>query len=60
MESQLKSLTVNTLRQGLGNIHHKRDLKCKSVRKKMIAGIVSNIVQKVIPHDFFQENREIG
>ena len=33
MESELKSLTVNTQRQGLGNMHHDRDLRCKNVRK---------------------------
>ena len=34
MESQVKSLTVNTQRQALGNALHKRDLRCKKCKEK--------------------------
>ena len=37
MESQLKSLTVNTQRQGLGNMHHNRDLRCKKCKEKNLS-----------------------
>ena len=32
MESQLKSLTVNTQWQSLENMYHNRDLRCKHVK----------------------------
>ena len=34
MESQLKSLTVNTQQQGLGNMDHNSDLRCKKCKEK--------------------------
>ena len=61
MENQLKSLTVYTQRQGLGNILHNRYLRFKKCKEKNLsdyAGIASNIVQKAIPHLFVRANRE--
>ena len=37
IESQLKSLTVNTQRQGLVNMLHKRDLRCKKCKEKILS-----------------------
>lgn len=37
MESQLKSLTVNTQWQGLGKIHHNRDLICKNCKENNLS-----------------------
>ena len=37
MESQLKSLTVNTQWQGLGNMLQKRDLRCKKCKEKNLS-----------------------
>ena len=34
IESQLKPLTVNTQQQGLGNIYHNKDLRCKKYKEK--------------------------
>ena len=61
MENQLKSLTVYTQRQGLGNILHNRYLRFKKCKEKNLSdyvGIASNIVQKAIPHLFVRANRE--
>ena len=61
MENQLKSITVYTQRQGLGNILHNRYLRFKKCKEKNLsdyAGIASNIVQKAIPHLFVRANRE--
>ena len=37
MDSQLKSLIVNTKRQGLDNMFHKRDLRCKKCKEKNLS-----------------------
>ena len=34
MENQPKSLTIYTLQQGLGNMHHNRYLRCKNCKEK--------------------------
>ena len=37
MESQLKPITANTQRLGLGNMQHDRDLRCKKCREKNLS-----------------------